>query len=436
MIHYKVPGVSVAIIEGCKVALARGFGVKGEGGGAVAADTLFQAASISKPVAALGALRLVEQGKLTLDTDIRTRMRGWTLPENDLMRGHPVTLRGLLSHGGGLTVHGFGGYPAGDSVPTVAQILDGLPPANSAPVRVDKAPGSGWRYSGGGYTVAQLLMTEAANRDFAGLMKRLVLGPLGMAQSTYQQPLPAAWEPRAARGHVPDGTMVKGRWHTYPELAAAGLWTTPSDLARFAIDVIQADRGQSDAILSPRMADDMLRKQTGDFGLGVALGGEGEARSFSHGGANAGYRAQLLAFPETCQGAVVMTNSDNGGPLITEVMRALADTYGWPDAMKSREVTRARLDRAQLSHFVGAYQLTQNPDVKIDIAEDGSGGIDLSLSGGPRKELWAESPTRLVSPDDGIAIERTGDPGTAAQALTVEVSATTRYEAKRVTPPQ
>lgn len=436
MAHYRVPGLSVAVIERCRVTLARGFGVIGEHGGEVGPGTLFQAASISKPVTALAALRLVEQGRLTLDGDIRPGMRGWTLPDNELMRGQPVTLRRLLSHGAGLTVHGFGGYPAGNPLPTIAQILDGLPPANSAAVRVDQAPGSGWRYSGGGYTVAQLVMTEAADQDFAELMDRLVLRPLGMAHSTYQQPLPAALASRAARGHGPDGTMVPGRWHSYPEMAAAGLWTTPSDLARFAIGIIQADRGDNGAIVRPQTANEMLRQQIGTFGLGVGLVGDGRARSFRHGGSNAGYRAYLLAFPDTCQGAVVMTNSDNGSPLITEILRSLADTYGWPDAMASREVARQRLDRTQLLRFVGAYQLMQNPDVRFEIVEDEAEGLILRMSGGPPKPLWAESATRLLSPDDGIAIELTGDTEATAGTLSIEVPNAPRYEARRMDSPR
>lgn len=433
MVHYKVPGLSVAVIEDCKILRAQGFGVTAADAVPVGADTLFQAASISKPVAALGAMRLVERGKLGLDDDVQSRLRGWALPPSALMVDQPVTLRRLLSHGAGLTVHGFGGYRAGKPLPTVVEILDGKSPANSGAVRVDKVPGSGWRYSGGGYTVAQLLMSEVADRDFGGLMKELVLAPLGMTHSTYEQPLPAAWGPRAASGHRADGAMVPGRWHTYPEMAAAGLWTTPSDLARFAIGVIRADQGARKAIVGPAIADEMLRQQVGEWGIGLELAGSGRARSFKHGGANAGYRAHVVAFPETCQGAAIMTNSDNGGPLITEVLRSLSDTYSWPDKMEPRQVSRVQLDGVQRAGFVGTYELTQDPATKVEIVDDG-GSLGLIISAGLKRELWAESPTRLISVDDAIVVERSPDAG-AAQTLDLQFSKTTRHTARRTIDP-
>lgn len=237
-------------------------------------------------------------------------------------------------------------------------------------------------------------------------MERLVLKPLGMEHSTYRQPLPAALESTAARAHLPDGTMVPGRWHAYPEMAAAGLWTTPSDLAQFAIGIIHAARGDGKAVVSLRTAEEMLRRQSGDSGLGVGLAGEGQSRSSRHGGSNAGYRAYLLAFPETCQGAAVMTNSDNGSPLITELLRSLADTYHWPDAMKSREMTRVRLDKPQLARFAGAYQLTQNPGVTFEIVESGVAGDQPANNGriserhafAPSLDMGRQQPLRPLPP--------------------------------------
>lgn len=166
MAHYGVPGLSVAIIEDCKVVETRQVGAAEAGGAAVGPHTLFQVASISKPVTALAALRLVEQGQLSLDEDVRTSLKTWTLPDSPLLKDHPVTLRKLLSHSAGLNVGGFAGYPVGAPLPSAAQILDGIAPANNDPVRVQTAPGTQWRYSGGGYVVVQLLMTEATARPF------------------------------------------------------------------------------------------------------------------------------------------------------------------------------------------------------------------------------------------------------------------------------
>lgn len=238
MAALKIPGVSVAVIEDGKIAWAKGYGVLEAGSTTpVMPRTLFQAASISKSVAALGAMRLVEQGKLFLDEDVNARLATWKVPENDFTKAEKVTLKRLLSHTAGLTVHGFGGYAADKPVPSVPQILDGLKPANSAAVRADVVPGSLWRYSGGGFTVMQQLLVDVSGRPFPDLLSELVFKPLGMADSIYEQPLPSNRRGAAASGHDANGKLVPGRYHTYPEMAAAGLWTTPTDLARFLIEV-------------------------------------------------------------------------------------------------------------------------------------------------------------------------------------------------------
>src|SRR5947199_1476359 len=231
-----IPGLSLAVIQDGKIIRAKGYGVAEQGGERwVTASTLFQAGSISKSVAALGALRLVEQGKLALDEDVNAKLNTWKVPENSFTREKKVTLRGILSHTAGLTVHGFPGYAVNGPVPSLVQVLDGAKPTNTAPIRVDILPGSKWRYSGGGYTVMQQMIIELTGKPFPRFMEDAVLGPLGMNESTYEQPLPADKAKLTATGHSRDRSPIKGRWHIYPEMAAAGLWTTASDLARFAI---------------------------------------------------------------------------------------------------------------------------------------------------------------------------------------------------------
>ena len=242
---FHVPGLSVAVFRDFQVSWAKAYGFADEAAGMKATDaTLFQAGSVSKPVAAMGALKLVEEGKLSLDKNIDAYLKGWKIPENDLTKKTPVTLEMLLSHTGGLTVHGFPGYAADAKVPTVIEVLDGTAPANSAPIRVDLAPGTQYRYSGGGYTIAQLAMTDVTGQSFPRLLEALVLKPLGMTQSTYDQPLPATLVPKAAAGYSADGKEVPGKRHVYPEMAAAGLWSTPSDLARFGIGLQNILRGK------------------------------------------------------------------------------------------------------------------------------------------------------------------------------------------------
>ena len=236
MAELKVPGVSIAVIYNGAIEWAKGYGAAEAGTQTpVTPRTLFQAASVSKPVAALAALRLVEQGRLVLDEDVNAKLKSWKVPENEFTKAEKVTLRRLLSHTAGLTVHGFGGYPADVPVPSLAQVLDGEKPANSAAIRVDIVPGTVWRYSGGGYTVMQQLLIDVTGRAFPDILAELVLKPVGMTDSTYEQPLPEARRGGAAAGHTSDGKLLPGRCHTYPEMAAAGLWTTPTDLARFLL---------------------------------------------------------------------------------------------------------------------------------------------------------------------------------------------------------
>ncbi|HKP28990.1 MAG TPA: serine hydrolase domain-containing protein [Gemmatimonadales bacterium] len=357
MAHYKVPGIGVAIISGGKIVWAGGFGVKEAGSNdSVTAGTLFQAASISKPVTATAMLRLVSEGKIALDTNVNRYLKSWQVPDNKFTATEKVTLRRIASHSAGLTVHGFPGYEAGKPVPSVVQVLNGQKPANTAPVRVDTTPGAISRYSGGGTTIEQLVLTEVTGEPFPALMKRLVLDPAGMTLSTYEQPLPEARWPEAARGYRSDGSMVPGRWHTYPEMAPAGLWTTPTDLAKWALAIAAAHAGGDTTLLPRAIADQMLTVQKGTFGIGPSVEGSGRSFRFGHGGANEGYRANLLYYPDAGVGIAVMTNSDLGDDLFSELQYAIAAEYDWPDfgPTKVRAVVR---DSASLSPFVGVYTL-------------------------------------------------------------------------------
>jgi len=396
MAELKVPGVSIAVINNGAIEWAKGYGVAEAGTAApVTPRTLFQAASVSKPVAALGALRLVEQGRLVLDEDANAKLRSWKVPENEFTKTEKVTLRRLLSHTAGLTVHGFGGYQAGTPVPTTVQVLDGAKPANSAAVRADVVPGTIMRYSGGGFTVAQLLMQDAAARPFPELLAELVLKPVGMDDSTYEQPLPEARRGAAASGHTSDGKVLPGRYHTYPEMAAAGLWTTPTDLAKFLLEVERARRGAS-SVLSQASAREMTTAQKPGYGLGLSLDGLGSAANFGHGGSNEGFKCQMTMFLEGGRGAVVMTNGDRGGFLAAEVLRGIAREYGWP-AFRPVEKKVVAVDPKVLALYEGRYEL--RPGRILDIKSEG--GALFVYSDGERIELYPESETRFFDTQEG-----------------------------------
>ena len=323
-----VPGVSIAVIQNGEIAWARGFGVTRLGGPAVTPDTLFQAASISKPVSALAVLRLVESGKLNLDTDVNQYLKTWKVPENQFTAKAKVTLRTLLTHTAGMTVRGFPGYAANSPLPTLVQILKGEPPANTPRIFVDTVPGTSGRYSGGGYVVAQQLLEDVTGIPFPQLMRDSVLMPIGMTHSTFEQPIPASRLQAVATPYDSEGRPVPGGPHVYPEMAPAGLWTTPSDLARYALEVQKALAGKS-SVLSAAMARQMLTPINGR-GLGPQTGGRKENPYFTHGGSNEGYKCYFVAY-NNGDGAVIMTNGDNGARLASDIFRTIAYEYKWPD---------------------------------------------------------------------------------------------------------
>jgi len=349
-----VPGVSIAVIHDGKIEWARGFGVAAIGGPPVTAGTLFQAASISKPVTAMAVLRLVQEGKLSLDADVNQYLKTWKVPANSFTEKTKVTIRELLTHTAGLTVHGFPGYASGAPLPTLVQILNGEKPANSAPIRVDTEPGTNWRYSGGGYVVLQQLLQDVTGQPFPKLMHDTVLAPIGMTKSTYEQPLPAARMSEVATPYRQEGQPVPGGPHVYPEMAPAGLWTTPSDLARYAIEVQNSLAGASNRVLSAAMVRQMLTPGLNHQGLGPGTGGSAEHPYFTHGGANEGYRCNLVAY-NNGDGVVIMTNGDNGGQLASEIQRSVAHEYNWPD-FQPAERTITSVDPKTLDRYPGAYQ--------------------------------------------------------------------------------
>jgi CubicO group peptidase (beta-lactamase class C family) len=326
-----IPGLSLAIIQDGAIVKAQGYGCTDQKGSRpVTADTLFQAGSVSKPIAALGALHLVEVGKLSLDADVNDVLRTWHVPENDFTKKNKVTLRRLLSHSAGMTVSGFPGYAVGATMPTLVQVLDGVKPANTPAIRVDLLPGSKQRYSGGGYTIVQQLIIDATSQPFPQYMRENILQPLEMHASTYEQPLPADLAPMAATGHLSNRKAVSGRWRIYPEMAAAGLWTTPSDLARFAIALQQSMTGRNNPVISTTMTREMLTPQIEDAGLGVFFEGTGPTQRFGHDGRDEGFDTMLTAYVERGQGAVIMMNANDDSSAVHQIMLAIAKVYGWP----------------------------------------------------------------------------------------------------------
>lgn len=392
MTQIRVPGVSIAVIHDGKIEWARGFGVTATGNARVTPDTLFQAASISKPVAAMAVLRLVEAGKLDLDVDVNQYLKSWKISENSFTEHSKVTLRRLLSHSAGMTVQGFPGYASDEPVPTLVQVLNGEKPANTPAIVVDTVPGTIWRYSGGGYVVVQKLLEDVTGQRFPKIMQELVLGPSGMTHSTYEQPLPSNRMAEAAMPYASDGQPIKGGPHIYPEMAPAGLWTTPSDLARYAIAVQESLAGNPNSLLSAKMAREMLTPVLPNHGLGPKVGGSGQHPYFTHDGASTGFQCNLVAYNQG-NGAVIMTNSDIGGQLANEIQRSIAHEYGWPDFQPVlRKLTTVA--PKVLEQYVGVYQLDRT--VKLTVTID-NGQLMVQPSGQGKVPTFPISETRFFT---------------------------------------
>lgn len=400
-----IPGLSIAVVDSGRIILARGYGVTKRGTTTpVTTNTLFQAGSISKAVTAVGAMRLVERGTLQLDRDVNEQLVSWKLPDTTAAAGERVTVRELLSHSAGLNVHGFPGYDLSAPYPTLVQVLNGATPANTQAIRIIQRPGVRWEYSGGGYTILQQLMIDVTHRPFDEYMQQEVLVSAGMSASTFAQPLPASYAPNAATGHTQDGVPVRGGWHAYPEMAAAGLWTTPTDLAKFAMALQRAYRRDNAAFLGAEKADQMLQYQRNDFmGLGVFLRGNNVRLEFSHGGRDEGFDASLTATALTGQGVVIMINANDNSAAVERIQRVVALLYNWPNYRKDPVAPRAvDVDVENLNAVAGRYEVRNNQMVMFAPRD---GHLFSYADGHEDEEFVPVGPDRFTRVDGDASFE-------------------------------
>jgi CubicO group peptidase (beta-lactamase class C family) len=357
MAHYHVNGLSIAVIHNYKLEWAKGYGwADKEKQTPVTLQTRFQAGSVSKSVNALGILTLVRDGKLDLDADVNEYLSSWKLAQGT---GAQITLAHLLSHTAGLNVSGFSGYTAGQALPSVQQVLNGEKPANSPAVRMVDRPGTRFAYSGGGVTVAQLITMDVTHQPYEQLMEERVLKPLGMMNSTFAQPAITRQAVAAlASGYDESGRKFKGgNYHLYPEQAAAGLWSTPTDLAKYVIAVQRAYKGEPNSIISQALAVKMLSPYLDKrAGLGVFIDSLQGEPYFEHDGLTYGFRSQYYGSLKDGNGVVIMMNSVSDG-LIPEMVNSIARVYNFKGLYNSIEEKNTIVSQSVLQSYVGRYQL-------------------------------------------------------------------------------
>lgn len=365
--HWNVPGVSVAVLRQGKLAWAKGYGVKETGtDDRVDTDTVFSTGSVSKMGTAAIMLRLLDDGIVNLDDNVNNYLSRWKLPENAYTAIRPVTVRGILSHTAGLTLHGFPDFLPGEPLPSVLDTLDGKAPAGTEPVRVVQTPGSLYRYSGGGTTISQLVIEEATGSSFVHAAQHYLFEPLGMRRSTYENPLPAS-HGNIAKAHDGNGrlTALPRGWHTMPEMAASGLWSTPSDLAKLMIALIDSYHGAESSFLERATAEEMMTEVgLTDSGLGPTIEGSGVHRYFKHSGSNDSYKAIIEGYLHSGNGLVILTNGSRGANLINEIRRSIAAAENWP-AFEG-VVVLPKYEPAwsgELSEYVGIYEGKQKSDL-------------------------------------------------------------------------
>jgi CubicO group peptidase (beta-lactamase class C family) len=426
MKYYETPGVSIAVINNFRLEWARGYGVRAQGSSEpVTSDSLFQAASISKPVTALMAMVLVQQSKLNLDEDVNQKLVSWKVPDNEFTRERKVSLRGILTHTAGFDLLAYEGTPASEPLPTALQVLKGERPATNPAIRPVYIPGTRNVYSGGGFLVLQQLLIDVTGKPFPQLAQESIFRPLGMKRTTFQQPLPANHQANAAAG-TQRGAPVKGKWLIKPNMASGGLWSTPSELARFVIELQQARMGKSRKVINRKTADMMippLQSQVsgGDGvsvrvrGLGLGVTGENQDLRFSHGGYTSGYRCELVGFGDG-KAVVVMTNGSSQG-LLREILRSVATEYGWkaPEYLP-KERTLVTVEPRVLEGYAGQYEFPEgrNPRVSVVAIKNGRVLLDgAPLQAESETSFFGEGPATytFVKGEDGRTKEMVYDVG-------------------------
>jgi CubicO group peptidase (beta-lactamase class C family) len=407
MVEHKTPAMSVAVIRNGALDWSAAWGRLQVDGARAGCDSLFQAGSLAKPATVLATLRLQQQGLVDLDADIETMLSSWHLPAGRQTRANPVTLRNLFTHTAGITPGGYDGYAQDQPIPSDPQTASAEAPSNSHKVEVLEAPGTSLVYSGGGYTVAEIALQDRLHQPFERIMRTWLTVPVGMKQADFTQPLPAASHDYTARGHRADGSVVAGGWHNHPEQAAAGLWATASDMAALLIEMRKGWQGKSEVFTRDSIRE-LLANPIDGHAYGFRLIGEGDRVFLTHYGGTVGYRAGMTLNLESGDGAVYLTNSDNGSDLGLEFLAAVARVYDWP-MFRSTLVERTTQPVEVLTSLVGRYKFAEGPAISVVYERDtltllfpnGDRYAMTPIVGAPREFIHADTAVRASFDGEG-----------------------------------
>jgi CubicO group peptidase (beta-lactamase class C family) len=397
MKYYNVPGVSIAVIDQFRIAWARGFGIADRSSGApVTTETLFQASSMSKTITAAAAMRLAEKGVLNLDAPVESQLKSWKLPVSESKK--PITLRMLLSHRAGLNVPGFPGFEQGEALPTILEQFDGIGASNTQPLRVVMEPGTKFRYSGGGYLLAQQIMMDVTGTPFDEIIRKEILEPLGMKHSYYNHPPSADQLKFVAAGHDENGDVIAGKFRIHTDLAASGLWTSPSDYALFIIALQNSIKGNPNSSLTSASAKTMITAENGPMGIGVFASPRKNVNYIVHPGNNWGFYSIYFAHPQKGYGVVVFTNHDNGSALVNEIVRAVAHEYNWQNFLPLF-LNRTYPSIEDLESCVGRYKISADDVLSI---RRNAHRLVAATTFSDEFELIPVGPKRFVHPQEAI----------------------------------
>lgn len=407
MATYKAPALSVAVIHNGKLDWSAAWGrLKTDGKGADC-GTLFQAGSIAKPVTLLAAMRMKAAGLINFDKNIESYLLSYNLPAGRHTEANPVTFRNLLTHTAGVTPGGHVGYAQNQPIPTDQQTVRGEAPSNSRKVEVLDEPGASLAYSGGGYTIIEIALQDQLNKPFDQIMREWLLTPVGMKQADFTMPLPTSSHPYTARGYDVDGTIVPGGWRNHPEQASAGLWATATDLAAFLLEIRKAYEGKSN-IFSQADVREMLAKPIDGHAYGFRLIGEGDQVFITHYGGTVGYRAGMTLNLLTGDGAVYLTNSDNGANLGVEFFSAVSRAYNWP-TFREVQVRRATLPVDVLRSLTGQYAFAEQ-EWKVSVTYENQ-ALTLLFPNGDRYAMAPIQgrPSEFIHPDTAVRASFDGE---------------------------